>query len=81
MLIYRYCAVTLLKTMRTIRWDIYVEVLSTIISEFKLCVALQCDLQFYLLTDSQNWMFPIWEVFLSAGSDPVGTACLESLMI
>jgi hypothetical protein len=54
----------LLKTMRIISWHICAEVPSTIISEFRLHVELHCDLQFYLPSDYQNWMSPLWELFL-----------------
>jgi site-specific recombinase XerC len=53
-LICRFCAVTLLRTMRIVNWHICVEAPLTIISEFKLCVELHCDLRFYLPRDYQN---------------------------
>ena len=64
MLICRSCAVTLLKTMKIINSPICAEVLSTIISEFKLCVELHYDLLFYRPKTYQNLMFPRWEPFL-----------------
>ena len=76
MLIYRYCVVILLKTMKIINSPICAEVLSIIISEFKLCLELHYDLQFYRPRDYRNWISPPGGFLGIAVSNPVGNVNL-----